>query len=196
MEILSKLFGSENRVKVLRLFLTNPNSTFTKEEISKRSRVGKDNTVKEINVLRKIKFLEEKKMKLEGRVKKIIIGFKLDQNFSYADSLRDLLLGSDVLKGEDLLKKLKGIGKVKLVITAGIFIDNENSPADLLIVGDNIKRKSLLNIIKAIESEVGREIKYSVFDTEDFKYRLTVYDKFVRQIMDFPHNKILDRLYE
>lgn len=195
MEILGKLFGGENRVKIMRLFLIGPDIAFTKEEVSKRCRILKDNTNKELNLLKKIKFIEDKKIKQEGN-KKGIPGLKLNQDFVHIDSLRELLLGSEIAKGDDLAKKFRGIGNVKLVITAGIFMDNENSPADLLIVGDEIKRKSLSNVVKAIESEIGREIKYSVFDTEDFKYRMTVYDKFVREIMDYPHNKILDKLYE
>lgn len=195
MEILGKLFGGENRVKIMRLFLIGPDIAFTKEEVSKRCRVGKDSVLKELNLLKKIKFLEEKKIKQEGS-KKSLPGLKLNQDFVYIDSLRDLLLGSEVAKGDDLAKKFKGIGKIRLVVTAGIFMDNDNSPADLLVVGDEIKRKSLSNIVKTLESEIGREIKYSVFDTEDFKYRMTVYDKFVREIMDLPHNKVIDKLYE
>ncbi|HRY62601.1 MAG TPA: hypothetical protein P5056_02445 [Candidatus Paceibacterota bacterium] len=195
MEILGKLFGSENRVKIMRLFLIGPEITFIKEDVSKRCRVSKESALKELNLLKKIKFLEDKKIKQEGN-KKSVVGLKLNQDFVYIDSIKELLLGSDIAKGDDLAKKMRGIGKVKLVVTSGIFMDNENSPADLLVVGDSIKRKTLSNIIKTIESEIGREIRYSVLDTEDFKYRMTVYDRFVREIMDLPHNKIIDKLYE
>jgi hypothetical protein len=196
MEILGKLFGSDSRVKIMRHFLMSPDHIFTKEEIWKKTRVKKDSALKEINILRRVGFLVDEKIKILPNSKKVFPGFKINNSFIYLDSLRELLLGSEILKGDDLLKKFRGIGKIKLIITAGIFINNENSPADLLVVGDDIKRKSLVNIIKVIESEIGKEIKYGVLDTEDFKYRLTVYDKFVREILDFPHNKILDKLSE
>lgn len=194
MVILGKLFGSDNRVKIMRHFLMNPEHVFTKEEVCKKSRVKKDSALKEINLLKKIGFLVDEKINILPNSKKVFPGLKINENFTYLDSLRDLLLGSEILKGDDLLKKFRGIGKIKLIITAGVFMNNENSPADLLVVGDDIKRKSLSNIIKVIESEIGKEIKYGVLDTEDFKYRLTVYDKFVREILDFPHNRILDKL--
>ena len=68
------------------------------------------------------------------------------------------------------------------------------SRADILIVGDHIKKSSLDNTIKKLESEIGKELRYVCFSIEDFKYRLSMFDKLIRDILDYPHKKILNRL--
>ncbi|MEI6296378.1 MAG: hypothetical protein WCO84_01865 [bacterium] len=203
MDILGKIFGSINRVKLFRLFFANPNGLFTREQISSKSKISEDNVLKELTLLTKAKFLKKKKFKGEKETKKlgkkkkaILVGWELNPGFKYLSELKVFLMGGEVLDSEYLIKKFKGAGKIRLIITAGVFMNDEKSRADLLVVGDNINKKSVSNVIKAIESEIGRELNYGVFETEDFKYRLTVYDKFVRDVIDFPHNKIFDKLDE
>ena len=43
-----------------------------------------------------------------------------------------------------------------------------------------------------LEAEIGKELAYAVFDTPDFLYRANMYDKLVRDVIDFPHEKVLD----
>ena len=82
----------------------------------------------------------------------------------------------------------------KLIIVAGVFIQEKESRADILIVGDNVKRTSLENTIKTLESEIGKELRYAYFTTDDFRYRLNMYDKLTRDILDYPHKTVLDKL--
>jgi len=83
---------------------------------------------------------------------------------------------------------------MKLVIVSGIFTQSNDSRVDLLVVGDNLKKSVLDNTIKTIEAEIGKEIRFAVFETPDFRYRLGLYDKLIRDILDFPHEKIVNRL--
>ena len=197
MDILEKIFGSGNRVRIMRVFLLENNSQFEKEEIARKSKVSLKNFLKEINLLTKIGFLKKKKIKIrkdESKRKYSAVVWSLNSAFKYVDEFKNLLTSSESLRKEELLKKINKAGKIKLVITAGIFMDNSESSADLLIVGDGINRKLINDIVKKIESDIGRELRYGVLDTEDYRYRITVFDKFVRDILDFPHNKILDKL--
>jgi hypothetical protein len=52
----------------------------------------------------------------------------------------------------------------------------------------------LSRVIKEIESGLGKEIKYAVLDTADFTYRLSSRDKLIRDVFDYPHNLILDKV--
>jgi hypothetical protein len=61
----------------------------------------------------------------------------------------------------------------------------------MLIVGDNIKRRKVEEEIRKLEAEIGVELAYAVFDSKEFSYRLNMYDKLVRDILDFPHEIIL-----
>jgi hypothetical protein len=41
---------------------------------------------------------------------------------------------------------------------------------------------------------VGKELRYAFFSTDEFKYRMSMYDKLVRDILDYPHKVLLDKL--
>jgi hypothetical protein len=45
--------------------------------------------------------------------------------------------------------------------------------------------------VRKLEAEIGAEIVYATFTTKDFNYRLNMYDKLVRDILDFPHEIVL-----
>ena len=92
------------------------------------------------------------------------------------------------------MKHLKGIGRVKLVILSGVFINAENSRADLLVVGDNLKKRKLAKFLKNLEADVGKEIDYVVLETEDFKYRYDMFDRFLRDVLEKPHEKLINKL--
>ena len=86
------------------------------------------------------------------------------------------------------------MGKIRLVVIAGVFIQSEDSRADLLLVVDDLQRTKLDQAVHSMEAEIGRELSYGIFDSKDFNYRLSVYDKFVRDVLDYPHEKILDKI--
>ena len=82
---------------------------------------------------------------------------------------------------------------MSLLLAAGIFINDPKSRLDLLIVGDRLKKGILEKIVKSIEADIGKELSYAVFDNADYVYRLSMYDKLVRDVLDFPHEVIIDK---
>ena len=80
------------------------------------------------------------------------------------------------------------------IVIAGVFIQEPESRVDMLIVGDGVKKTALENTIKLLESELGKELKYAYFTTQDFQYRLSMFDKLIRDVLDYPHKKVLNRL--
>ncbi len=203
MDILGKLFGSEAKVRIMRLFLFNPETPFTNEDVAERAKTNLSIARHELSVLRKMKLIRRKGfvkrvVSKKGKVSKFVRihteGWVLNTSFSYFSELQRLLIDASLLKGAELVRKLSSSGRLKLLITAGIFIQNSDSRVDLLIVGDHLKRGSLEHTIRAIESEMGKELKYAAFETGEFNYRLGMYDKLVRDILDYPHTVVLDRL--
>ena len=65
---------------------------------------------------------------------------------------------------------------------------------DMLIVGDGLKKGAISRIVKTMEAEIGKELVFASFETADFHYRLGMYDKLIRDILDYPHQKLLDKL--
>jgi len=194
METLAKLFGGQARVRIMRLFLLNNNNNFEIEDIVSRSRVTKANVRKEINSLSTIGFIKQKVVTKEGYRggKKKVVAWALNPVFQHLGSIREILIDPALLLQEDLPQRFKQIGKIKLMIVSGVFIGDSKSRADLLIVGDKLKKNILQQVVKSLEAEIGKELDYVVFDTEEFKYRLNMYDKLVCDVIDLPHEKLID----
>jgi len=180
MEILAKIFGSSARVRMMRLFLVNRNQNFTSKTVARRSRTSREVVRRELRLLTSIGFLKKRRN-----------SWSFSPTFKYGVEFEDLLLGSDILSQEAILDNFKKAGRLKLLIISGIFIKSRDSRADLLIVGDRLKRGRIEEGIRKIESELGGELTYVVFDTKEFLYRLDMYDKLVRDILDYPHEVVL-----
>jgi len=88
---------------------------------------------------------------------------------------------------------LKNAGQIKLIAIAGLFIQDPDSRLDLLVVGDKINSRSLENTLRNMEAEIGRELNYAFFETDDFEYRLSMYDKLIRDVLDYPHEMVVNK---
>ncbi|MEI6581189.1 MAG: hypothetical protein WCO07_03400 [bacterium] len=179
MEILGKLLGSLAKVKIMRLFLLNQECGFTNKEIAQRSRVSKDALRRELKLLNSI-----------GFIKKRSKDWIFNPAFKYGTEIEGLLINSDTVDKEVILEIFKKAGKVKLIIVSGIFIKNKDSRVDMLIVGDKLTRSKIDEGVHKLEAEIGVELSYAVFDVKEFSYRLNMYDKLIRDILDFPHEVV------
>ncbi len=203
METLTAIFGSEVKIKVLRLFLFNEQVAYFLPEISEHTKCNKALVRRELNIMTDVGLLKKKSISKEisvtkGRktfLKKIKgYGYILNEKFSYKDPLKNLLTIASIQADESLARRFSSTGRIKLVIAAGVFIQNWDSRVDLLIVGEELNMGKIESIISVIESEIGKEISYSAFETQDFEYRLGIHDRLVRDIIDYPHVTLLDRL--
>jgi hypothetical protein len=196
MEILEKIFGGKERVKIMRLFLFNPDRLFSADEVSKRSDAGRDAVRRQISIFEKVGLVKRKTGAGGGKGKgrKVLTGWLLDQSFPYLKPVQNLLIQQVLVSDGQIVDRISSAGKLKLVVIAGVFLQDADSRIDLLVVGDNLRKGSIDKAIKALEAEIGKELRYSVFETADFNYRLGMYDKLIRDVFDYSHRKILDRL--
>ncbi|MFA7315481.1 MAG: hypothetical protein WC059_01600 [Candidatus Paceibacterota bacterium] len=193
MDTLAKLFGGPARVRMMRLFLLNENA-FELEEIVSRSRVAKTTARKEINSFMGMGFIKNKFITKEGYrgTKKKVQAWYLDPTFQYLNPIRDLLVDPHILLEEDMLKRFRPIGKIKLMIVSGVFVGESKSRIDILLVGDKFRKNVLQQVVKGLEAEIGKELNYVIFDTEEFKYRIEMRDKLVCDVLDLPHERLID----
>lgn len=202
MDTFGILFGSQARVKIMRLFLLNSEDIFENQDIIKRSKVTPTVVRKEIQVLAKAGLIKKKsffkevaaKTKSGKPSKKRVNGWVLNETFELLRPLRDFLINTEPMRKQEIANKFKHTGKVKLLIVSGIFTQDRDTRVDLLVVGDDIKKGSIENALRAVEAEVGKEISYAYFDTQEFLYRISICDKFVRDVLDYPHEKLVNKL--
>ncbi len=188
-DTLGTLFHSQARVKIMRLFLLNPEAVLTPAMVVARAGSTTGTTRKELALLARADFIKRKKIK---NGKKTIEGWGLHQGFEYQDALENLLFGTEFINTDDLSKRFKRAGKIKLLLLSGVFRRDPSSRLDLLIVGDNLKRTAIDRIIRSLEAEIGKELAYAVFETPEFVYRASMYDKLIRDVIDFPHMKVIN----
>jgi hypothetical protein len=204
-ERLGQLFGSEAKVKIMRLFLLNTGTPFDAKQISLRARVSLSECRREMRELIKASFVKPKKFvkhemvsrrrggrKVMVEVSRKTSGWIFDESFEYKSALQNLLLDTEFITGADLAKRFRPSGKIKLMVTAGVFTKDPDSRLDMLIVGDNLKRGTLERTVKMLEAEIGKELAYAVFETNEFLYRANMYDKLIRDVIDFPHERVID----
>ncbi len=203
MEILTQLFGNIIKVKLMRLFLFNPEAAFSVALIAKRVKAPSNEVRKELTrliamgLVKKrsvVREIQPRKEKSEAVKKVHDLGYSLDQRFLYLQPLKNLLITASLHADESLIKKFASIGKIKLFLASGVFIQEWETRIDLLIVGDDINMARLDLVMKSIEAEVGKEISYSAFETPDFEYRVGIHDRLIRDILDAPHTVLIDRL--
>jgi len=192
MDILEKIFDSNHRAKVMKLFLFNPELTLDSKTVAVKVKGREKDIRKEIFLLEKIHFLKKRDVKNASGRK--VHGWTINPQFKHIEALRDFLLKVSPFTNEGLVKKLAQSGRIKLVVISGVFIHDFETRVDLLVVGDKLKKNIFDKIVKEIESEVGREIQYATLESNDFEYRLGVGDKLVRDIFDYPHEVICNKI--
>ncbi|MFT7557731.1 MAG: hypothetical protein ACI83D_000399 [Planctomycetota bacterium] len=206
MEELGKIFDSSARVKIMRLFILNESTPFVMADITKRTQLAAPLARKEVRLLLKTGFLssknftEEVTLKTKAKTGKVVVkkkkasGWVLNKKFPLVEPLRTLLIESELIRTKDLPHRFKASGNLKLLVLSGIFVKDNNRKLDMLIVGEKMDKNRLEKVMKTIESEIGKELRYSVFTPEEFTYRMNMYDRLILDIFDYPHQRIIDRI--
>jgi hypothetical protein len=197
METLAKLFGSAHKVKIMRLFLLNPGIGFEVKDIAQRSMVSLTNVRRELVSLITSGFIKKrtfsKLVVSRGKKRsKKVNGFVFNDTFTYRDALYNLLLDAEFIDPRGLEKKFSGAGKLNLLLASGVFMQDRGSRVDLLIVGTHLKKNIIDRQIRLLEAEIGKELTYATFETPDFLYRANMYDKLIREIVDYPYILLKD----
>lgn len=196
MESLGILFGSLARVKLMRHFLMNPDTKFTVKDLSIRSKISLAVLRRELLQFKKAGLVKDCVISVtnsRGGVKKVK-GVVFNTAFQHQKPLAELILENSTLDRNELSKKLKKAGKLKLLILSGILTGTPDSRLDVLVVGKDIESKKVERTLREVEAEIGRELAYAVFDTDDFIYRMNMYDKLIADVLDYHHERLIDTL--
>jgi hypothetical protein len=187
MERLGRIFGSPARLRLLRLFLFNQDTPFTLAEAASRSSLDLAVARRELADLIAAGLLSKKGARTKMR-------YQVNQKFEHLAALERFVRDTTVLSTSHILTALKRAGTLRVIALSGLFTGAIEAQIDLLIVGDNIDTRSLARAIRALEADLGREIRYATFETPDFRYRLGVYDRLLRDVFDYPHRLLIDRI--
>jgi hypothetical protein len=198
--MLEKLFGSKARVKILKLFLLHPLEKFYIRQLSRDLKLQLNSVRRELENLENFgiltsdikgeEALDNNQETSGGQEKKY---FRANSNFVLFDEIKALIVKAQILYEKDFVHKLQSIGKVKLLVLTGIFVNNPNSLIDILIVG-KINKIKLVKLIRELEIELGKEINFTIFDPREFKYRRDITDIFLYDILDGRKMVVIDEV--
>lgn len=190
---LEALFGSRERWRLIKMFLLNEDDIMEMDEIAKRSKINSSKLRSLVTQLANVKFILARKQ----RGRRVYVANK---KFPFFWELKNLVVKSNIFPQCESLEKIKKLGNVKLAIISGVFLNHPKSKTDLLVVGDNLSRAKLRHLLNSLEAEMGREVDYCLMDMTEFKYRTNMFDKFIVELMESPHeivvNKISSDLYQ
>ncbi len=190
--MIDALFGSKTRVKLLHLFLSNPEKSFYVREITRL-------IDEQINSVRR----ELANMLSVGIILSDSADNKLyytvNQQYEHFEPLRQIfgdvrakksatVAKQSVVSWHDDLVKLAGI---RLAVAAGVLVRGSASHVDLLLVG-NTPQSKVSAFIKTVEKAEGRSINYTVLSYDDFYYRMSVRDKFISEIINGACSVLVD----
>ncbi len=217
--MLDKLFGSKARVKILKLFLLNPNKKYyirqlardlklqlnsVRRELENLEEFGllvsatgiednQNDDAEEIKKLKSGKVVEKKKPKASTSSKHEKKYFQANKNFTLFEEVRALFIKAQVLYEKDFISKLEKAGKPKLLVLTGFFVNNEEVPADILAVGQ-INKDKFSKLVAGLEKELGRELNYALMNAHEFKVRRDMTDVFLYQILESNKTVVIDEI--
>ncbi|MDP2651899.1 MAG: winged helix-turn-helix domain-containing protein [bacterium] len=187
MERLSRLFGSPARLRTIRLFMFNQDSALTSAEVAERTKLSKEAASREIKELLAAGLLRKKGTRPPTR-------YQADPHFEHLIPLNAFIRETTSVRPKKIVSELKRAGTLRLVALSGHFTGILEPQIDLLVVGDHLDERILAHVVHALEAELGREIRYASFATADFRYRLGVYDRLLRDVFDYPHRLLIDKI--
>src|SRR3989344_1764733 len=203
-DTLSKLLGSEARVKLLRLFLQNHGQGFSLEDLARRTKVATRPLRTELKLLESVCFVRRKKFFAEIIKKrkhqpplirkKRVQGWFFEESFPYARAFKALVVDSAKVVGSDLSRLFRHVGRLRLLVVGGTFLNDEVARLDLMLVADGLKQAEVERSMRELEAEMGRELNYAAFDTKNFRYRVEMFDHLISEVLAGPHKKLVDNL--
>lgn len=177
--MLKHLFTSNTRIKLLTLFLLNPDNEYFIRELTRKLDEQINSVRRELDNLRKLGLL---KTKNKNRKKY----YSVNKNFLIYTELRSIILKA-VNEKESIAKSLLELGELDLIVLSGMFVDKD-SQVDLLLVGQ-IDR-SRLDTYFSQELETKQPVRFSIMSREEYLYRKKCNDKFLKSIMSDKTNII------
>lgn len=187
MDPLAKLLGSPARLKTLRFFVFNQGTAFTPHEIAERLKLSSEVVRREIAELLAAGALRKKSAGVGTH-------YQTNPRFEHLSSLDTFIHETSSARPQTIMRELRKGASLQLVALSGLFTEALESQIDLLIVGDRLNERVLSRAIRSLEAELGREIRYACFTTPDFRYRYGVYDRLLRDVFDYPHRLLIDKI--
>ena len=183
---IEKIFGSRTRVKIISLFTTGISRPYYVREIARAVDERLNAVRRELEILEKIGMLgtyESKRRKY----------YTVNPQFILLKELASIMQKAGPQIDDGLFRNIDRIGDVAFACASGFLTGHDESPTDLLVIG-NVDAQKLKAFALRIEHQLGQEITYTPITQNEYKYRRNFNDLFLRQVFGGPYNVIVNKL--
>lgn len=180
--MIDALFGSKTRVKLLHLFMNNPNRAFYVREITRKIDEQINSVRRELSNMLSIGIIQSDSSNNR-------LYYEVNQNYIHYQPLKAMFGDNQVATAttesasSDWSKRLKPLGDVRVALLSGSLVRGSSTDVDVLIAG-SVNKTQVKHFIKSLEDEEGKTLNYTVMSYEDFYYRLSIKDRFITDIIN------------
>jgi predicted nucleotidyltransferase len=178
--MLEALFSSRVRVRLLTVFLLNPDSHFHARVLAQM--VGAQYSA----VWKELKNLEQAGL-LCSESSPRFKAYYVNTRFSILPELRSIILKTAGV-GDRIRRELEGIGQTEAVFVYGSFAVGDadsQSDIDLMLIG-KIDLTQLAPIIARLEKDLGRAVNYTAFTPDEWGKKQDKREPFVENVLNGP----------
>lgn len=196
--MVEQLFGSKTRVKLLQLFYSNPNRSFYVREITRKIDEQINSVRRELANLLNIGIIVSDNTNNR-------LYYEVNQEFEHYKPLREIFGQPSKAVPKTAAKdkaekgvpqsdsdKIKALGNVELAVFTGQFTRDESSGIDFLIVGD-VNQNALNKFVANLESQEGKDIRYTHMPLQEFLYRRQINDRFITKVLESKKQVLVDK---
>lgn len=198
--MVEQLFGSKTRVKLLKLFYSNPNRSFYVREITRKIDEQINSVRRELSNLLSIGIIASDTTNNR-------LYYEVNQGYEYYQPLSVIFGGAEMVmetgeaaaavappkkQVDSETAELTALGNVEAVIYTGQFTRDESSGIDMLIVGD-VNQTKLSKFMAALEEKEKKDIRYVVMTPDEFAYRRQVKDRFITTVLNAKKQVAIDK---
>ncbi len=201
-DFLATFIGNKERAQLMRVFVFNPSEVVSLAAAAKRAGISSKAAMRELKMLEKIGLVKKGRsfaVVLANGTKRVVQSkqredlWMLNKDFKQLRGVSGFIHETSPVKFDNIVGALRPGGKISAVILSGAFMGDPTRPADLIVAADPLNERKLETAIRQLEPQFGREIRFAAFSTPEFRYRLTIQDRLIRDTLDFPHLVLLDR---
>lgn len=209
--MIEQLFGSKTRVKLLQLFYSNPNRAFYVREITRKIDEQINSVRRELSNLLSIGIITSDAT--QNR-----LYYEVNQSYEHYRPLGMIFGGlkdeapapskaakkdkkaavsepsapkADVSEEHPLAKGFRGLGRVDIALLTGQFTRDDLAGIDVLVVG-NVSPSKIDNFMAELEKAENKELRYTVLPLDNYKYRLSINDRFITNVLQAKKQVIIN----
>ncbi len=182
---LSDIIDSGSQAELLAFLITATPRSFSVLELTRRLNINS-------NALQAAAASLEKQNLLKTFTKHGVRFYLLNYKNALIPQLKPSLDKEHQPWPDELVSSLKKLGSFSGIFLSGLFVGRSESMVDILLVG-NVNTIKLNQFLKTNSKQFGGDLNYCIMSLAEFKMRRDTFDRFIKDIFDYPHIVLVDK---